>query len=361
MIPTSFDYQSLIDILDRQTPCVLATVIQTQGSTPQKAGSWALIGFNQLLAGTVGGGITELKVIGQSQLLLESKKSALISFNLGGDLNKGSESICGGSMTILLDAAPEMHVPVFRQLRNSLEAGSTGVLMTQVDASIPENIQINRRWVLKNGQQPLTDDIGSRIAPVMDQMLQNTMAGSCHLVSARESEPGTARFTFLESVIPRPSLFIAGAGHIGQSLAQLGRFLGFKVTVWDERPEFADRVKFPEADIVLTGTVDSGLEHIQIQDNTYLVIVTHGHKSDSEVLRKLIGSGAAYIGMIGSKAKVSQLKSSFIENGWATARQWERVFTPIGLEIGAQSVEEIALSIAAQLVQVRNQKNRNDE
>ena len=92
-----------------------------------------------------------------------------------------------------------------------------------------------------------------------------------------------------------------------------------------------------------------------IQLHPDCVLATHGHKSDADVLRKFIGSEAAYIGMIGSKAKVSQMKTLFLESGWATVEQWNRVYSPVGLDIGAQTVEEIAVSIAAQLIKVKNQ------
>jgi len=184
-------------------------------------------------------------------------------------------------------------------------------------------------------------------------MLCNPTAESSRMISLKENEAGFAGFAFLERILPKPALIIAGAGHIGQSLVHLGKYLGFEVTVWDDRPEYADQTRIPEADIVLSGAIDS-LEKINIQDDSYLVIVTRGHKSDAEVLRKFVKTNAAYIGMIGSKAKVAQMKTSFFENGWATSEQWNRIYTPVGLKIGAQTVEEIAVSIAAQLVKVRN-------
>jgi xanthine dehydrogenase accessory factor len=156
-------------------------------------------------------------------------------------------------------------------------------------------------------------------------------------------------------------LIIAGAGHIGQALAKLGKFLGFSVAVWDDRPEYADPSKIDDAEMVLTGTVDEIFSQITIQDDCYLAIVTRGHKSDAEVLRKFIGTNASYIGMVGSKAKVAQMKTSFLENGWATHEQWSRIHSPIGFDIGAKTVEEIAISIAAELVKVRNQKDASHE
>lgn len=355
MNTSSCIYSELIDLLQYYPDCVLATVVSTLGSTPQKAGSSALIGHDGLLAGTVGGGITELNVIQQSQLLLKSKKSKLLSFELHGEIAKGSESICGGSMMLLLDALPGMHLPVFAQLKNSLANGQKGVLMTLPDVSDPENMKITRNWISDGDQWPFTEELRTRIKPELSEMF-SVPAYSGKLIPLKDLKTGTEGFAFAERLLPKPVLFIAGAGHIGQSLAHLGHFLGFKVTVWDDRPDYADRNFIPDADLVLSGTVDSISNQISIRDDSYLVIVTRGHKSDTNVLRRFVGSDAAYIGMIGSKAKVAQMRSAFLENNWATPEQWNRIHTPVGLDIGAQTVEEIAISIAAQLVQLRNKK-----
>ena len=359
MKTSSFNYPELVEILQAKTPCALATVLGTHGSTPQKAGSSALIGFNQLLAGTVGGGMTELKVIQQSQVILNSKTSGIFSFDLSGDLTKGSDSICGGGMTILLDAAPEMHLPVFQQLKKSLEDRIPGVLITWLDETNPEEILISRYWFSKTNQPQLPVELKNAIEPVISDLLEHTVGNSIRLISVNEGENKGS--VFLESVIPKPSLVIAGAGHIGQSLAHFGKILGFEVTVWDDRTEFANKSQLTDADFILTGSSDSFHEQINIQADSYLVIVTRGHKSDAEVLRKFITTEAAYIGMIGSKSKVNQMRKSFIDNKWASQEQWNRIYTPIGMDIGALTVEEIAVSIAAQLVQVRNKRNKTGE
>ncbi|MDO8927625.1 MAG: XdhC family protein [Bacteroidota bacterium] len=353
-------YPELIALLQQQTECILATVIGTQGSTPQKSGSSALIGTSGLLAGTVGGGITELKVIQQSQCLLKTKKSGLFSYELHGEIFKGSESICGGNMTILLDAIPDLHIHVFNQLKNSLEQRQKGVLLTLTDASDSDDVKIVRQWIVEedlNLDQNIQDDI----RPVISEMFRNAHSEAILAIPFDGNKTLSKGFSLLERILPKPSLIIAGAGHIGHSLAHLGKFLGFDVTVWDDRPEYANQNILPDADVVLSGTVDESLGQIPVQDDSYLVIVTRGHKSDADVLRKFIASNAAYIGMIGSKAKVTQMKTLFLENAWATPEQWSRIYAPVGLDIGAQTVEEIAISIAAQLVKVKNQKNASHE
>jgi xanthine dehydrogenase accessory factor len=353
-------YPELGALLQQQTECILATVISTQGSTPQKAGSSALIGTIGLLAGTVGGGITELKVIQQAQFLLKTKKSGLFTFELHGEITKGSESICGGSMTILLDATPDLHLPVFNQLKDSLDRRQEGVLLTLTDVSDSGDVKIVRQWIVQEDQN-FDQKIKDNVSLVISEMFRNAHAAAILAIPFDGNKTLTKGFSLVERILPKPSLIIAGAGHIGQSLAHLGKFLGFEVTVWDDRPEYADKKLIPDADLVLSGTVDESLGQITVQEDSFLVIVTRGHKSDAEVLRKFIASYAAYIGMIGSKAKVAQMKATFLENGWATPEQWNRIHSPVGLNIGAQTVEEIAISIAAELLKVRNNKNANHE
>jgi xanthine dehydrogenase accessory factor len=167
----------------------------------------------------------------------------------------------------------------------------------------------------------------------------------------------TETTVFLESVIPRPKLFIAGAGHIGKALAQIASMLDFEITIIDDRPEFANPANIPCADHIITGDIGKAFREIGKGPDTYLVIVTRGHRDDGKALRECIGSDAAYIGMIGSRNKTIMMRKEFLEKGWATEQQWERIHAPIGLEINSQTVGEIAVSIAAQLVWVRNVKD----
>lgn len=352
-------YPDIIQLLKQWPECVLATVVHTEGSTPQKSGSSALIGSSGLIAGTIGGGKTEFKVIEEAKLRLQTKKSGMFTFELRGDIASGSESICGGSMIILIDATPERHLPVFTRLKNSLDQRQGGVLLTLADASDSGDVKIVRQWIAEENQT-LEQEL-KNLRPAVSEMLQNVHAESVRTIPFNGMETLAKGCGLIERIVPNPSLIIAGAGHVGQALAHLGKFLGFSVTVWDDRPEYADPLKIADADVVLTGPMEESLSKVSIQNDCYVVIVTRGHKTDGEVLRQVIGSDAAYIGMMGSKAKIAKMKTLFFENGWATPAQWSRIHTPVGLDIGAQTVEEIAISIAAELVKVRNRKNTGNE
>jgi xanthine dehydrogenase accessory factor len=157
---------------------------------------------------------------------------------------------------------------------------------------------------------------------------------------------------FLEVVEPQPELVIVGAGHIAVPLARLGKMLGFEVTVLDDREKFANRERFPEADRVIAADFGPTLARLKITRGTYIVIVTRGHQYDEEALLQVIDSPAAYIGMIGSRRRVRAVADNLASVGVDRAK-FERVRAPIGLEIGAQTPEEIAVSIIAEIIAVR--------
>ncbi|MEN8230951.1 MAG: XdhC family protein, partial [Bacteroidota bacterium] len=148
--------------------------------------------------------------------------------------------------------------------------------------------------------------------------------------------------------------------HVGKALAHMGRLLDFNITVIDDRKEYANRENIPDADHLIVQDIGTAMSELSSGPDTYIVIVTRGHDHDAEALKPCIGSDSAYVGMIGSSHKVGIMKKRFMTEGWATPEQWSRIHTPIGLAIGSKSVQEIAVSIAAQLVSVRHLKNRNN-
>jgi xanthine dehydrogenase accessory factor len=148
------------------------------------------------------------------------------------------------------------------------------------------------------------------------------------------------------------TLLIVGGGHIGLSLAIIGAHLGFSVAVIDDREMYASRERFPMADYVQAGELDVLLQDYPIGPNTYVVLVSRGHKQDELALRQVVRANAAYIGMIGSKRRVSTVLRHLAEEGYPVDAL-ERVYTPIGIDIGAETPEEIAVSILAEIVMVR--------
>lgn len=173
--------------------------------------------------------------------------------------------------------------------------------------------------------------------------------GRIHRLEASAAE---AWEVMIEVIEPPVTLLIVGGGHIGLSLATIGAHLGFSVAVVDDRELYANAERFPMADYVGAGDLTQLLRHFPIGGNTYIVLVSRGHKQDELALREVVGRGAAYVGMIGSKRRVSTVLRHLAEEGYPV-EALERVYTPIGLDIGAETPEEIAVSILAEIIMVR--------
>lgn len=165
---------------------------------------------------------------------------------------------------------------------------------------------------------------------------------------------------FIEPIGVKPRLYVVGAGHIGQALAKIGKIIGFRVIVVDDRQEFANREKFPDADEILIMDYNKVAEEIEVDQSSYIVIVTRGHQHDKEVLRALIRSKAKYIGMIGSKRKVKEISQTMLDEG-IEKELLDSVYAPIGLDIGAQTSSEIAVSIVAEIVAHKYGKGKNGQ
>ncbi len=157
---------------------------------------------------------------------------------------------------------------------------------------------------------------------------------------------------FIEPLLSAPTIYIFGGGHIGLALARIGKLLGFKIVVIDDRTEFANPERFPEAEETIVDDFGKAFSKLKIDRSGYVVIVTHGHKGDEMALEGALGTKAHYIGMIGSKSKIEAVYSHLRKKGFPQ-EQLDHVHSPIGLKISAQTPEEIAVSIMAEIIAVR--------
>jgi xanthine dehydrogenase accessory factor len=169
------------------------------------------------------------------------------------------------------------------------------------------------------------------------------------------SESDESTEVLIEPLLPRPRLLVVGGGHVGRAVAHQADLVGFDVTVLDDREEFTRPALFPEGTTTLCGDIRKEVEAFPFESGTFVVIVTRGHVHDATALAACLGRPAAYVGMIGSRRKVAILRKDFIASGQATAEEFDCVYAPIGLDLGAVTVPEIATSIVAQLIAVRRQ------
>ena len=340
------------EICNSDRALVLATVIATRGSTPQKPGSTALFDAHGLIAGTIGGGVVEGRTSEMAVECSKSGKSILYTFNLENDISDKYEAICGGEITILIDGTVCNNIDVFTEIRKSYTDRIPGIIVSLVNKENNDIVIVERHWITSEKSGFLPRKISERILPEVTGILSSASPG---FRQTEISMPGEKPvIVLLEPVFPPKELVIGGAGHIGKALSHLGRMLDFAVTVIDDRVEYANKKNLPDADNIIVDDIGRAIRKIKKGKDTYIVIVTRGHKDDAEALRPCIGSGAAYVGMIGSRIKVAQMKEEFIRNKWADEEQWKKIYAPIGLEIKSGSVEEIAVSIAAQIILVRN-------
>ncbi len=259
-------------------------------------------------------------------------------------------------MKVLIDSAPEKHKKTFQSLHQSFIQRQAGLLATVIKESPERGVVLSRHWIRR--KEKYLTDLGEPLSLFKEEIRETLSRGKPVLLEMKkkmEIKEQREGYLFLEPVFPLFQLVIAGAGHIGRAMAHLGNLLNFEVTVIDDRPEFANKDNIPDADHIIVDDIGKAIKKFPLPSDSYLVIVTRGHHHDADALRESINSDAAYIGMIGSARKIKLMRQKFIDEGWATPSQFDRVHAPIGIDIGSKTVEEIAVSIAAQLVFVRSQ------
>jgi xanthine dehydrogenase accessory factor len=241
-------------------------------------------------------------------------------------------------------------------METSLTNRQQGFFLTLVSREYKQERNIQRHWIADPQGRDLTENLDSSMRTSITGEIKHAIRYGFTEIAFDHSDPAMPEIAYLEHIQPRPHLVIAGAGHVGRALAHVAALLEFEVTVVDDRSEFANQENIPEAEHIIVKKVGLAMEELKAGPETYIVIVTRGHNHDSEALKPCIGSDAAYIGMIGSTNKVGIIKKKFLQEKWATPEQWAAIYTPIGLPIGSQTVQEIAISIAGQLVEIRSRK-----
>ncbi|OHB79145.1 MAG: hypothetical protein A2Z25_21310 [Planctomycetes bacterium RBG_16_55_9] len=337
-------HEKIVELIDSGRPFAVALILEAEGSTPRKAGVKAVIEQTGKIWGTIGGGVVEAEAQRRAVEACQSKQAVAFDFQLQGADSAGDTPICGGLMRILVDPTAEKYKSCFAQVAEAVRRRHRGVMLTT--ARRTTGTKVTYQWF---PQEAISSGAAFPGAQNIRSCLDREIV---QLFSERSQAPQVFTEAFVEPVIPKPLLLIAGGGHVGQALAFQASLVGFDVTVVDERPEFTNPALFPEGTGTCCGDMAKEIAAL-ISNDTYVVIVTRGHKLDAEVLEACIHTCAAYVGMIGSQRKVALLRRRFIESGLAAQAEFDRVFAPIGLDIGAVTVPEIAASITAELIAVR--------
>ncbi|MCL5265964.1 MAG: XdhC/CoxI family protein [Chloroflexi bacterium] len=241
---------------------------------------------------------------------------------------------------------------------DALDRNQTLAMATVIDVRGPAKIKPGAKLLVREDGTAVGSlgNAGLDAAVIAESERSIVEGLEAHVVTnracAQGTVPGTEIDIFVEVVYGAPTALIVGAGHIGQHLSRMAKLVGFKAIVVDDRPDFANQERFPEADEVIAADMIETLGAFPVGMNTYVVLVIRGHKYDEDALRQVINSRAAYIGMIGSRARAKEILGN-LANAGVPAQKIDKVYMPVGLRIGAQTPEEIALSIMAEIVNVR--------
>jgi xanthine dehydrogenase accessory factor len=251
---------------------------------------------------------------------------------------------------------------IYQEIVRVKEKGEEAALVTIVSATGSTPREEGTKMLVKpDGSILGTIGGGNLEAQVIEEAIKVIKQGKpkrLHMsLTAKEAEEagmicGGDLEVFIEPILTPSTLYIFGGGHVSLPLAKMGKLLGFKIAVIDDRVEFASTDRFPEADILLAEEFTSSFPKLKIDKSSYIVIVTRGHQHDELVLEWAVGTPAKYIGMIGSQTKVKTIFSHLLAKG-VSKEKLDRVHSPIGLAIGAQTPEEIAVSILAEIIKVR--------
>ena len=321
----------------------LCTLLRLEGSGPRRAGAKMAVRDTGGSVGTIGGGVLEAKAAAWAKETLGSRRAVCRAFAL--DVRGASEEgmTCGGDVEVLVECL-EGENPAVREFYAQVSAvpgrGECGWLATAIhrdgDGVSTEHFLVAGGRQVASLARPgrsLADDVLRSPAPVAPTLIER--AG--------------VRY-FLEPLAPATTVYIFGGGHIGMHLVPLCHLLEFRTVVVDDRAEFASRDRFPQADELLAvPSFDDVLDRLAIDEQSYVVIVTRGHGGDQAILRQALRRRPAYIGMIGSSRKRGLIFDQLVTEGF-TREDLVRVTCPVGLAIGAETPQEIAVSIAAQLV-----------
>ncbi len=342
--------QEALNLLQKEQPCVLATVVRTKGSTPQKPGSMLLVRQDGSGVGTLGGGCVEGDIWFAAREMLRSHSGPEFKdYYLNEDIAARDGLVCGGSMYFYLEPMRDgaAFLDIGRQVISAYEGGDPVGLATVVNA--PEgNAGLGARLLL-HLDGSISGSLGS---PELDQRAA-AVARQVADVGATESFTTDAGVeVFVAGFTTPPTLAVVGGGHVGKATADLANMLGYRVFIADDRAEFANPERFPYADQTVVTSYDQWAGQLPINVNTFIVVATRGHRFDDMALQSALTTPARYIGLMGSRRKNLMIYQRLLQEGVPLERL-KQVHAPIGLDIGGLQPEELAVSIMSEIIMTR--------
>ncbi|MCG8567137.1 MAG: XdhC family protein [Desulfobacterales bacterium] len=342
-----------IELLEMGRPFARALILSHQGSTPRTPGSAMLVTQDGEIFGTIGGGKLEGLAMEACRELIPTGKSRIQTFDLGlapgqnsAPLAQDLDMICGGSLTLLMEIIQpntEMNT-LYRDRLEMEKQGMGGHWLSKLRGCSQGDFTLETRRI---AQGDIPSDLTPELTAALAQCTGPTLA-----------RKGLEEY-LIQPIRPLDTLYILGAGHVGLCLYQLAAMADFQVQVVDDRPEFSNGHRFPHAHCHVVPDYSHLENHIgPLGPGSYLVILTRGHRFDQDVLEQILAiqhrqnRPLDYIGMIGSRTKRDRIYANLESQGFSP-ESLQAVHSPVGLSIGAETPAEIAVSIMAEIIQVR--------
>lgn len=320
--------RKIVHTLEDGQSAELVSIVASSGSTPRGAGAMMAVFPDGKTTGTIGGGNVEYEATLLAKQLLLSGEDARRSFRFVQGDAASLGMVCGGDVQLhfqYLPAGDEKAISVLRRLIGLTGENAGAWLVRRFEGECAVGMQA----------LSASDPINSALSPLMKERSVLTEDGWFSIPVVR---PG--------------KVYIFGGGHVSRALVPAIAAVGFRPVVYDDRREFTDPALFPQAEETIYGDFTALGKAVTVTPEDYVVIMTRGHQADYEVLAQVLRSGAKYLGCIGSKRKLALCRDRLLAAGF-TAEEYARVHAPIGLAIGAETPEEIAVSVTAELIAVR--------
>jgi len=329
-------YEAVLDYLSREKGGALATVIKKTGAAPREEGAKMFIGDEGSFFGTVGGGCVEAEVWQAAKRVAKTGLVTTLHYRMDGRLVEDEGMICGGNVDIFLEPVLARHKDLYAVLRSLEKRGGTGLIVTRFSET-----SFSKSLVLEDG------------AVVGDELEGGVEESFKSYVEAKK--PFMADGILIEPLASSSVLYLFGGGHVSQYVAKVASMVDFHIVVVDDRADFANRERFPEAKEIIVDDFTRAFERLSFSGKEYVAILTRGHKHDALVLEEVIKRPFRYVGMIGSRRKNKLIMDHLRKKGFEEAAL-NSVHAPIGLPIEAETPQEIAVSIVAQLIEEKRKK-----
>ncbi len=343
-------WRAAVEEIESGRDFVIATITDIQGSSPRHVGTRFLIKSDGSIVGTIGGGLFEASVQDFATEALKNGTTHRAQFSFRGADAAALDMICGGDAEVLVEhvrAADPTARDLYKGLLKVAEQRRSAYYYTDMGLPVGETGHVRHL---------LVDTEGNRIGGFPGEASLAEVTPNRRLLKPGQmlNVPDKVHPVFLQWLRPTGTVYIFGAGHVGQCVARLAAYVHFRVVVLDDREEFASPDTVPDAhEIIVLDDFGDCFRNLPIDEESYLIVVTRGHSHDKIVLAGALRTPARYVGMIGSRRKTELIFRALLEEGYTQA-DIERVHAPIGIPIGGETPEEIAVSILAQMIQERS-------